>query len=90
MLLYGILIPSPSYTAGPLEGIGAGIAECVECRRTDARAEAELWEELSHSYSSRLSVKTCLKPCIVTYSNKCNRTLLESINHSSRCRDHLF
>ena len=47
MPLYGILIPSPSYTIGPLKGFVAGIAERVERGRTDARAEAELWEELT-------------------------------------------
>ena len=47
MPLYGILIPSPSYTVGPPGGSGAGIAECVECGQRDAGAEAELWEELT-------------------------------------------
>ena len=45
--MYGILVPSPSYTVGPPGGIGAGIAECAEHGRMDAGAEAELWEELT-------------------------------------------
>ena len=39
MPLYGILIPSPSYTVGPLGRSGAGIAERVEGGRTDAGAK---------------------------------------------------
>ena len=47
MPLYGIRVPYPSFSVGPPGGIGAGIAECAEGRRTDAGAEAELWEELT-------------------------------------------
>ena len=46
MPLYGIFIPSPSYTEDPLGRSGAGIAEHVEHGR-DAGAEAELREELT-------------------------------------------
>jgi len=47
MPLYGILIPSPSYTVRPPGGSGAGIAQCAECGQTDAGAEADLWEVLT-------------------------------------------
>jgi len=61
MLLYGILVPSPSYTVGPPGGSGAGIVADAERGRTDAEAEAELWEELTLILVVFLS-------CIVTYS----------------------
>ena len=46
MPLYGILMPSPSYTEEPLGRSGAGVAELVE-RRRDAGAGAELYIELN-------------------------------------------
>ena len=38
---------SYSFAVGPPGGRGAGIAACAERGRTDGRAEAELWEELT-------------------------------------------
>ena len=46
MPLYGILIPSPSYTEEPLGRSGAGVAKHV-VRRRDAGAEVELYMELN-------------------------------------------